>query len=131
MINLKMTAEINCRIASLLGTHLTDAFCGFKAHRVDSLRELALTETGYAFPMQFWVQAAAARLRVREMPVARIYHDLSRTFGGTLDDPERRLRHYQAVLRQELRRQRAKLPADAFCDDEADSHRCGCGPSRP
>lgn len=131
LINLKMTAEINCRLASLMGTRLSDAFCGFKAHRVDSLRELNLTETGYAFPMQFWVQAAAARLQVREMPVARIYQDLSRTFGGVLDDPEHRLRHYQSVLRQELRRQRSRLPADALSGIEPDSQRCGCGPACP
>jgi dolichol-phosphate mannosyltransferase len=81
---------------------LTDAFCGFKACRVAALQALHLTETGYAMPLQFWVQAARAGLRVRELPVKLIYVDPTRTFGGGLDDPRRRLRHYLEVLDREL-----------------------------
>ena len=80
---------------------LTDAFCGFKAHRTAALRRLALTIPGYAFPMQFWVQVDANALRVREMPVKLIYKDATRHFGGMLDDPTVRLRHYLEVLAAE------------------------------
>jgi dolichol-phosphate mannosyltransferase len=113
-INATMTDEINTRLASALGGPLTDAFCGFKAYRVDSLKLLRPTVSGYAFPMQFWVQAAASGLRVRELPVRRIYNDLTRTFGGTLDDAELRLAHYRMILRRELRRRAGHLPASAL-----------------
>ena len=53
-INEQLTAEINRR----LGLQLTDAFCGFKAYRVAALAKLRLTETGYAMPLELWVQAA-------------------------------------------------------------------------
>ncbi len=109
-INETITAEINCRFATLLGTTLTDAFCGFKAYRVKALRSMRPTIRGYAFPMQFWVQAAANRLRVRELPVRLIYNDPNRTFGATLDDPTVRLRHYRKVMHREMERQQAKLP---------------------
>jgi glycosyltransferase involved in cell wall biosynthesis len=81
---------------------LTDAFCGFKACRVAALAALRLTDKGYAMPLQFWVQAARAGLRVREVPVKLIYVDPSRTFRGGLDDPRVRLRHYLDVLDREL-----------------------------
>jgi glycosyltransferase involved in cell wall biosynthesis len=93
-INMQLTAELNRR----LGLSLTDAFCGFKAYRVSELHKLDLSEAGYAMPLQFWVQAAHARLRVRELPVPRIYLDEKRSFGGALDDGWTRLQYYHLVL---------------------------------
>jgi dolichol-phosphate mannosyltransferase len=93
-INMKLTAELNRR----LGLSLTDAFCGFKAYRVSELHKLDLSEAGYAMPLQLWVQAAHARLRVRELPVPRIYLDEKRSFGGALDDGWTRLQYYHLVL---------------------------------
>ena len=108
-INETITAEINAR----LGLSLTDAFCGFKAYRVGATRNLTLSVDGYDFPLQFWVQAAANGLRVREIPVRRIYKDLNRTFGGDLDDPERRLRVYRETMHRELQRCRRRLSSAA------------------
>jgi glycosyltransferase involved in cell wall biosynthesis len=105
-INAQITSELNDR----LGLNLTDAFCGFKAYRVEALRKLDLTVDGYAFPMQFWVQAVAEGLRIREIPIKLIYNDLKRSFGGPLDDPAVRLNHYRCVLQRELRRWADRLP---------------------
>ena len=99
-INQTVTREIN----ATLGMSLTDSFCGFKAHRVSAVDRMSLTEAGYAFPMQFWVQVAALGLGVREVPVKRIYNDPNRTFGGNLDDAELRLAHYRAVMNAEMER---------------------------
>jgi dolichol-phosphate mannosyltransferase len=99
-VNQIVTADLN----RTLGTRLTDGFCGFKGHRVSAMDRLELSEDGYAFPMQFWVQAAAHRLGVREVPVKRIYNDATRTFGGNLDDAELRLGHYRAVMDAALAR---------------------------
>ena len=109
-INHKITAELNDR----LGLALTDGFCGFKAYRVDAVAGLDLTEDGYAFPMQFWVYAVAAGLRIREIPVRLIYNDLNRSFGGPLDDPAIRWDHYRRVMHCALRRRRSDLPAHAL-----------------
>lgn len=97
-INRIITAALNRR----LGLNITDAFCGFKAYRVAALRHIHITVPGYAMPMQFWVQAARAGLRVRELPVRLIYNDPTRHFGGLLDDPAIRLQHYLKVLETEL-----------------------------
>ena len=98
--------EINRQVTALLnrtlGLKITDAFCGFKAHRVSALRSICITVPGYAMPMQFWVQAARAGLRIRELPVRLIYNDPSRHFGGILDDPAIRLQHYLEVFHTEL-----------------------------
>jgi len=118
-INRIITAELNERLAGRLGEGLTDAFCGFKAHRVGALGELSLDEDGYAFPMQLWVQTAAAGHRVEELPVARIYNDPSRSFGGVLDDPETRLEHYRRAMHRELVKQAERLPAGAAAGSSA------------
>ncbi len=125
-INRLITAEVNQRLGSRLCTLLTDAFCGFKAYRVDALRRLRPTVRGYAFPMQFWVQAAAAKLRIRELPVRLIYNDLSRSFGARLDNPSTRLAHYRGVMHRELMRNADALPRKALCGiDVASPERTG------
>jgi dolichol-phosphate mannosyltransferase len=97
-INQQITAELNQR----LGLSLTDAFCGFKAYRVEALKLLKLTEPGYAMPLELWVQAAKAGLKIRELPVPLIYLDLTRSFGGALDDADTRLKYYCQVLRRSM-----------------------------
>ena len=104
-INGLITRELNSR----LGLSLTDAFCGFKAYRVSALEKLSLDVDGYAFPMQFWVQAVAAGLRIGELPVRLIYNDATRSFGGPLDDHDHRLAHYRSVLARELENQATTL----------------------
>jgi len=93
-INMLLTDVVNRN----LGLELTDTFCGYKAHRVQAVRRLKLTEPGYAFPMQFWVLCARAGLAVQELPVDLIYNDPNRHFGGQLDNPDLRLRHYLNVF---------------------------------
>jgi dolichol-phosphate mannosyltransferase len=99
---------INCTITGivndLFGFELTDAFCGFKAHRVSAMRKLHLDIPGYAFPMQLWPQAWGQKLRIKEIAVRLIYNDPTRHFGGMLDDAGNRLRHYLAVLAEEVKR---------------------------
>ena len=93
-INLQVTRELNRR----LGLNLTDAFCGFKAYRVEALMKLNVTERGYAMPLELWVQAAHHGLRVIELPVPLIYLDERRSFGGALDDAATRLEYYHLIL---------------------------------
>ncbi len=93
-INMQVTAELNRR----LGLNLTDAFCGFKAYGADGLAKLKITEAGYAMPLELWVRAAAAGLRIRELPVPRIYLEEARSFGGALDDAATRVQYYHLVL---------------------------------
>ncbi len=93
-INEEVTAEINER----LGLAITDAFCGFKAYSRRALECLSVTETGYAMPLEVWVQAAAASLDIVELPVPLVYLDLARSFGGALDDAATRLAYYRRVL---------------------------------
>ncbi len=111
-INRRITHELNRR----LGFELTDAFCGFKAYRTTALRKLSITDTGYAMPLQLWVQAAAARLRVTEIAVPLIYLDLQRSFGGALDESETRLRLYLAVIEQAIDSVCQSLPS---CDSSS------------
>ncbi len=98
-INQIITEQIN----GTLDLKLTDGFCGFKAYRVSAMRKLRLSESGYAFPLQFWVQAVANDLVIREVPISLIYNDPNRSFGGPLNDAEKRLAHYRQVFAKELK----------------------------
>jgi len=99
-INREITEEVN----ALTGLGITDAFCGFKAYRAEALRKLELDEPSYGMPLQVWVQAAALKLRIREIPIGRIYKNPARRFWGGLDDPEVRLRYYREVLHRAAQR---------------------------
>jgi glycosyltransferase involved in cell wall biosynthesis len=109
-LNALLTRELNERLA--LG--ITDAFCGYKAYRASVCAKLRLDACGYEFPMQFWVQACAAGLRIEELAVRRIYVDMTRTFGSGLDVPDRRLAVYRETMHREIRRCAQRLPVRAM-----------------
>ena len=106
-VNQQVTAELNRR----LGLQLTDAFCGFKAYRVDALHTLELTENGYAMPLELWVQAVRHELRIVERAVPLIYLDEERSFGGVLEDVLTRLEYYHLVLDRSI----AAVDFEAAC----------------
>ncbi len=97
-INVEITQQLNMR----LKLDLTDTFCGFKAYRCDALRNLSITETGYGMPLQLWVQAARLGMKIVEFPVPLVYLEEERSFGGSLDDANRRRAHYQQIIDREL-----------------------------
>jgi glycosyltransferase involved in cell wall biosynthesis len=97
-INRTITQELN----EALGVELTDAFCGFKAYRGSALPRLHITESGWGMPLQLWVQAVSARLRIKEVGVPRVYLDSSRAFGGALNDAGERLAYYRRVIADAL-----------------------------
>ena len=97
-INFQVTAQLN----ACFGLELTDAFCGFKAYRVDALRKFEITELGYAMPLQLWVQAVRHGMNIVEFPVPLVYLDERRSFGGSLDNARRRLEYYREVMRREM-----------------------------
>ena len=97
-INMDITRILNDQ----LGLSLTDSFCGFKAYRTTALENLAITELGYAMPLQLWVQATKLGLRIVEFPVPLIYLEEERSFGGSLDDAGRRMAYYEQVLEREM-----------------------------
>jgi dolichol-phosphate mannosyltransferase len=99
-INVEITRELNRRFA----LNLTDAFCGFKAYRVQSLGKLDITEPGYGMPLELWVQAAHHGFRIQEISVPLIYLDEERAFGGSLDDANRRRAYYYEVIERAERR---------------------------
>ena len=94
---------ITKRLNDTFDWNLTDAFCGFKAYRVSALEQLRISVDGYAMPLELWVQAAYLHMRIIEIPVPLIYLDLSRSFGGSLDDGGIRLQHYNSVIDESVR----------------------------
>lgn len=113
-VNQVITAELNKQYK----LNLSDAFCGFKAYRVESLTRFRLTENGYAMPLELWVQAAALGLRIVERPVPLIYLDEERTFGGALDDCHTRLEYYRLVLDRSRIRSGLQEGSAVLCGDE-------------
>ena len=120
-INEALTDDLNRELA----LQLTDAFCGFKAYRTAAMAEIEVTENGYAMPLEFWVKAARAGLRIVELPVPLIYLDESRSFGGSLDHAQTRLRIYRQVLARFLAEGGSESESEpcsarqSSCDEEA------------
>ncbi len=112
-INRVITTELNQQ----LDLSLTDAFCGFKAYRVEALKRLRIDENGYAMPLELWVRAARSGLRIVELPVPLIYLDASRSFGDELDDGETRLAYYYEVLHRSL--QETHSTSSVTCGENA------------
>lgn len=112
----RLNREFVDRLRAITGYPITDAWCGFKAYRVEGVRKFVLTEPSYGMPLQVWVQAAYHHLRVTELPVARIYKNPHRRFWGGLDDPQTRRAYYLKVLQAEVARwlpDRLKLVQEA------------------
>ncbi|MCA9041264.1 MAG: glycosyltransferase family 2 protein [Planctomycetaceae bacterium] len=117
-INIFITEQFNQQF----GLNLTDTFCGFKAYRADALRKLQITETGYAMPLQVWVQAVLQKFRITEFAIPLVYLDEDRSFGGSLDDSNKRLAYYQEVIDRELARM------NQHSDSMFDCSSTPCGP---
>jgi len=100
---LEVNRLITERLRQLTGYSLTDSFCGFKGYRVDGLKKLNLTETNYGFPIQVWLQAAKAGLKVVECAVPLIYKDHSRNFNNQFANRDERLSHYLQVMEREAK----------------------------
>lgn len=98
IINRIITKKIN----TFTGYNLTDAFCGFKSYRVECFKKLNLTISGYGLPLQIWLQSAKAGLKVKELPVALIYHTRA-GFTGAIESPAVRLRYYNEIIKREMR----------------------------
>jgi dolichol-phosphate mannosyltransferase len=105
-INMQITQVINERF----NLKLTDAFCGFKAYRCSALSALEIHETGYAMPLEVWVQASRAGLSIIELPVPLIYLDENRSFGGSLDNAATRLNYYNQILDRAVEEANAHPP---------------------
>jgi dolichol-phosphate mannosyltransferase len=119
-INQKVTRMLN----ESLGLKLTDSFCGFKAYRTSSVTRLTLTETGYRFPLQLWIRAALAGLKIREIPVPLIYHDPDRNFAGVLEDPQYRFNYYMEIIEKELARDVSRNITGSWHTRAGERHIC-------
>ncbi|MBM3451341.1 MAG: glycosyltransferase family 2 protein [Armatimonadetes bacterium] len=95
---LKINREITAKINEITGFGITDAWCGFKAYRVEALRLFEIDETSYGMPLQVWIQAKRYKLGVREIPIGRLYVNPDRRFWGGLDDADTRRAYYLDVL---------------------------------
>ena len=98
VINKLITSILNRK----LKLNLTDSFCGFKAYRVLSVLSLELNEKGYGLPLQLWILASKANLRICEISVPMIYHDSQRNFCGIFENAYNRLNYYVKIIEKEL-----------------------------
>lgn len=92
---------VTALLRSITGYPMTDAFCGFRAYRVEAVRKLDLRDPGYALPVELWIKAGHCGLRMEEIPVPLIYHDFSKGVG--VRPPRERLAHYLSVAGEVLR----------------------------
>jgi glycosyltransferase involved in cell wall biosynthesis/phosphohistidine swiveling domain-containing protein len=81
---------------------ITDCSSGFRAYRVSSLRKLRITEKGYAWPFQLWIQAHEAGFRVKEIPIPLVYLDYKRDSHGEFRSMSEAMAKAKDVMKKEL-----------------------------
>ena len=82
---------------------ITDCASGFRAYKVSALRKLSLTEKGYAWPFQVWVQATHAGFRVREIPIALVYFQSEEDSAAEAKLIRKTVNYCQYVMQKEMR----------------------------
>lgn len=98
----KINDEIVKFLNEKLRISITDAFCGSKAYRTDSLSKLKLTITDYAFPLQVWVQAIMRGFRIKEIPVPLIFTNPRRNYDEILGGVEDTIQYFKRVIIDEI-----------------------------
>ncbi|MHC4871344.1 MAG: glycosyltransferase family 2 protein [Planctomycetota bacterium] len=98
LINKEITAHLN----DITDFTLTDSFCGFKAYKVDSLKNLDIQETGYGMLLELLVKANHNNYKLVEHPVPLIYLDETRDFNNQFNDSCLRRKYYFSVISNSL-----------------------------
>jgi phosphohistidine swiveling domain-containing protein/glycosyltransferase involved in cell wall biosynthesis len=81
---------------------VTDCGSGFRAYRVSALRKLRITEKGYGWPFQLWIQAYKAGFRVKEVPIPLTYLDYSRGSHGEFSSVKEAIDKAKNIMDEEL-----------------------------
>jgi phosphohistidine swiveling domain-containing protein len=95
--------ELNEMVCKYTNYEITDCGSGFRAYRVSSLRKLRLTEKGYGFPFQLWIQASKAGFRVKEVPISLIYLDYKRGAHGEFRSVKEAIDKAENIMSEELK----------------------------
>ncbi|MHA1795088.1 MAG: glycosyltransferase family 2 protein [Promethearchaeota archaeon] len=92
-------------VLSHFGLELTDSFCGMKAHRVDSIKDLHLTLTGYEMPIEMLLKGQQLGWKIKEIPIPLIYKNREtilteeRSHRFIFDRAEHRLKRYCQLIK--------------------------------
>ena len=84
----KKRLEVNKLFGFLINYYtnfqILDAFCGFRGYRVEILKKLKLSEKGYGFPLEFWIQLYKhnQHVKIKELPISLKYLDFERNFNN-------------------------------------------------
>lgn len=97
---LEINREITCKINQMTVYNLTDAFCGYKIYKCDSIKDLEIKNTGFGMPLELLLKADRKGLSIAELPVPLIYKEPLKGFNGRLSDPEKRLNYYYEVIKE-------------------------------
>ena len=89
-----------------IGYNITDIASGYRAYRVPSLRKLCLTETGYGWPFQLWIQASKAHFRVKEIPISLLYLDYKRDSHGEFGSVKEILAKAEKLMKEATKKPR-------------------------
>lgn len=107
---------IGAAVGVLSGTRYTD-MCALRAIRLDALEKLGMREMGYGWNLEMQMRAAAAELRIREIPVAyrRRIAGQSKVAGNLRGSLRAGSRIVQVLVRvaAETRRERRQTPVRA------------------
>jgi phosphohistidine swiveling domain-containing protein len=94
---------LNDLVREYTGYNITDCASGFRAYKVSSLRKLRVTEKGYGWPFQLWIQAYKAGFKVKEVPISLLYLDYKRGAHGEFGSMKEAMDKAKNIMSQELK----------------------------
>lgn len=94
----RINYEIVNFLNSTLNISITDAFCGFKAYRVEKLSKMDLTIDDYALPLQILVQAVRKNFRFRESPIPSIFYNPRKNYDKILGSIDETIDYFKKVI---------------------------------
>ena len=80
-----MTSSLSSSLRDITDMDITDPFSGIRAYRIESIKEMNLTEFTAGIHLQIWIQASYLGLNVIEIPSMS-----GKSFGkefSEIDDP--------------------------------------------
>jgi phosphohistidine swiveling domain-containing protein/glycosyltransferase involved in cell wall biosynthesis len=97
---------LNKLVRRYTGYNVTDCASGFRAYKVSSIRKLRVTEKGYTWPFQLWIQACKAGLKVKEVPIPLIYLDYERDSHGEFRSMKQAIERAKQIMEKEIKETR-------------------------
>lgn len=115
---LAINRYISRLIKAQFGWRFTDPFCGFRAYRLNFLKEIVCSNAGYGIALEILLELINKKTKFCELSIEAIYFKGQRKFLDGLDNPGKRLAYYLGVISKKAEKLYGKETV-SFCQSSS------------